>query len=68
MLVDIDDPQVGRFTFARSTPHVAAAPEISKQPAPELGQHTREILEGILGYSAAELDSFAADNVIGLPG
>jgi CoA:oxalate CoA-transferase len=66
MLVDIDDPQVGSFTFARSTPHLSAAPEIQKQPAPALGEHTREIVEGLLGYSANELERLAADQVIGL--
>lgn len=67
MLVDIDDPEVGVYTFARSTPHLSAAPEIVKRPAPGLGQHTRDILEGLLGYSSDELDRLAADQVVGLP-
>jgi len=68
MLVDIEDPEVGTYTFARSTPHLSTAPEIEKQPAPALGQHTREILENLLGYSAAEVDRLAAEQVIGLAG
>ena len=66
MLVDIDDPEVGRFTFARSTPHLASAPEIAQHPAPALGQHTREILESLLGYSDHEVDGFAARKVVSL--
>jgi len=67
MLLDIDDPEVGTFTFARSTPHLSAAPEIVHAPAPALGQHTREILEDVLGYSAADVDRLADEDVVGLP-
>jgi crotonobetainyl-CoA:carnitine CoA-transferase CaiB-like acyl-CoA transferase len=67
MLVDVDDPEVGTFTFARSTPHLSAAPEIPAVAAPGLGQHTREVLEGLLQYSATEVDRLAADGVVGLP-
>lgn len=66
MLVDIDDPEVGRYTFARSTPHLSAAPEIVGEPSPALGQHTREILEGLLGYSADEVQRLADDDVVGV--
>jgi formyl-CoA transferase len=66
MLVDIDDPEVGSYTFARSTPHLSAAPEIAHDPAPALGQHTREVLEGLLGYSTDEVDRLAADQVVGI--
>ncbi len=66
MLADIDDPEVGTYTFARSTPHLSAAPEINREPAPALGQHTREVLEGLLGYTSDEVDRLAAEQVIGL--
>jgi crotonobetainyl-CoA:carnitine CoA-transferase CaiB-like acyl-CoA transferase len=66
MLVDIDDPEVGTYTFARSTPHLSAAPEIVNEPSPALGQHTREILEGVLGYSAEEVERLVTDAVVGL--
>jgi crotonobetainyl-CoA:carnitine CoA-transferase CaiB-like acyl-CoA transferase len=65
MLVDIDDPEVGTYTFARSTPHLSSAPDIVKQAAPALGQHTRDILEGLLGYSREEVDRLAVDGVVG---
>ncbi len=66
MLVDIDDPEVGTYTFARSTPHLSAAPEIANEPSPALGQHTREILEELLGYSAEGVERLVADNVVGV--
>jgi crotonobetainyl-CoA:carnitine CoA-transferase CaiB-like acyl-CoA transferase len=66
MLVDIDDPEVGTYTFARSTPHLSSAPEIPKEPPPALGQHTREILEQVLGYSPDDVDRLASDQVVGV--
>ncbi len=66
MLVDIDDPEVGTYTFARSTPHLSSAPEIANEPAPALGQHTREILEEVLGYSRDEVNRLASEQVVGV--
>jgi crotonobetainyl-CoA:carnitine CoA-transferase CaiB-like acyl-CoA transferase len=39
---------------------------IHRTPAPTLGQHNREILEGILGLSPAEIDELEAENIIGV--
>ncbi len=64
MLVQIDDPEVGPLTFARTTPHLSAAPEIPTHPAPNLGQHTRPILQELLGYSPADVDRLIADGVV----
>jgi len=65
MLMDIDDPDVGSFKFTRTTPHLSSAPELPKQAAPRLGQHTREILSGLLGRTDGEIDALAADGVVG---
>ena len=62
----VDDPEVGSYTFARSTPHLSAAPDIVNQPSPSLGQHTREVLEDVLGYSVEEVDRLAEDGVVGV--
>jgi len=59
MLMEIDDPDVGPATFARSPLHLSAAPELPKNPAPNLGQHTREVLTEILGYEDGEVDALA---------
>lgn len=67
MLAEVDDPEVGRYAFARTTPHLSAAPEIPLEPSPALGAHTREVLEGILGYSATEVEELAGSGVVGLP-
>jgi crotonobetainyl-CoA:carnitine CoA-transferase CaiB-like acyl-CoA transferase len=36
------------------------------EPSPALGQHTREVLEGVLGYSAEEVERFVGEGVIGI--
>ena len=64
MLAEVDDPEVGPYTFARTVPHLSAAPEIPLEPSPPLGAHTRELLEGILGYDAAEVDALAEEGVV----
>ena len=66
MLVDIDDPEVGTYTFARTPPLLSSSPEIPTRPAPRLGQHTREILGDLLGYEAAEIDRLEKAKVIEL--
>ena len=64
MLMEIDDPEVGAFRFARTPPHMSAAPTPPAEPAPNLGQHTREILEDLLGYAPGEVDDLAAEGVV----
>ena len=64
MLVEVDDPQVGPHRFARTPPHLSAAPEIRTDPAPNLGQHTRSILQELLGYRADEVDQWVAEGVV----
>lgn len=68
MLVEIDDPEVGPKIFARTTPHLSAAPEIPTRPAPNLGQHTRPILQELLGYSANEVDRLVEEGVVAADG
>ena len=68
MLVEVDDPEVGPSTFARTTPHLSAAPEIPTGPAPNLGQHTRPILQELLGYNAAEVAELIEAGVVGASG
>jgi CoA:oxalate CoA-transferase len=67
MLVEVEDPTAGTYTFARTPTYLSAAPEIPTRPAPDLGQHTREILQQLLGYSAAEVEPLLANGVVGVP-
>ncbi|MFQ5613307.1 MAG: CaiB/BaiF CoA transferase family protein [Anaerolineae bacterium] len=64
MLVEIDDPQVGPYKFARTPGHLSAAPDIPTRPAPNLGQHSRAILRDLLGYEAGQVDSLVKAGVV----
>jgi formyl-CoA transferase len=66
MLMTVNDPEVGEYRFARTPPHLSAATELPANPAPRLGEHTRSVLEGMLDYSAGEVDALAADGVVQL--
>ncbi len=64
MLMDVTDPEVGTVAFTRTPPHLSAAPELPAEPAPSLGQHTRPILEDLLGYAPKEVDALVAEGVV----
>ena len=66
MLMAVNDREVGEYRFARTPPHLSAATELPASPAPRLGEHTRAVLEGMLDYTAGEVDTLAADGVVQL--
>ncbi|MDX1434855.1 MAG: CoA transferase, partial [Gammaproteobacteria bacterium] len=68
MLMPIDDPEVGEYRFARTPPHLSAATELPANAAPRLGEHTRPVLEELLGYSTAEVDALVDEGVVQVAG
>ena len=65
-LIDIEDPDVGTYQFARGPVMLSESPEIETNPAPDLGQHTHEILSSILGYSDELINELINSNTIGI--
>ena len=65
-IMSVSDPEVGTFGFARTPPHMSSAPELPTEPAPNLGQHTREVMQDILGYGTKDIDKLARDGVVQL--
>ena len=65
-LIDIEDPDVGTYQFARGPVMLSESPEIETNPAPDLGQHTHEILSSILGYSDEQINELINSNTIGI--
>jgi crotonobetainyl-CoA:carnitine CoA-transferase CaiB-like acyl-CoA transferase len=65
IVVDVPDRQTGRLTMHNIIPRLADTPGRLRTPAPELGEHTAEIL-GQLGVDRATLEGLAADGAIGL--
>lgn len=55
MFTVLDQPGIGRYPVAASPLQFGAVPRQPPQPAPLLGQHTDEILSGILGLPDHEI-------------
>jgi crotonobetainyl-CoA:carnitine CoA-transferase CaiB-like acyl-CoA transferase len=56
---------VGGAQRQRTWPfHLGRTPADIQRPAPTLGQHTREILTELLGFSGSEIDHLEAEGVI----
>ena len=62
MLVEIDHPAAGRIKTAGNPIKTGHGEQFA--PPPLLGQHTREVLASIAGYSDAQLDVMQAAGVI----
>lgn len=65
MLVEIDQPEMGRIKIAGSPLHLSETPGAVYAPAPRLGEHTEEILTGLLNYSVEEVSALEKSGVIG---
>ena len=64
MLVTMEHPTIGDLPLVGSPLSFSGTPVEYKLPPPLLGQHTREILHEILGYSEEEIESLKANGVI----
>src|SRR5580692_6315249 len=65
IVVDVPDTQTGSLTMHNIIPRLGDTPGRLRTPAPEIGEHTAEIL-GQLGVDAAELDALAREGIVGL--
>jgi 2-methylfumaryl-CoA isomerase len=63
----LEQPGIGRFPVAASPLQFGAVPREGPKPAPTLGQHTDEILSGILGLPDHEIAKLHDDKVVGGP-
>src|SRR3546814_16808058 len=63
MVVDLDHTQAGPTKALGCPIHFSRTTTQVRQPAPALGQHTRELLREA-GYADADLDSFFVEVVV----
>jgi formyl-CoA transferase len=63
MIVDVDDPERGRFPMPANPIHMSASPTEVRR-APRLGEHNAEVYGTLLGLDAAALAALAKDRVI----
>jgi CoA:oxalate CoA-transferase len=64
MLVEVDQPQMGKVKVAGSPLRLSETPGEVYAPAPLLGEHTKQILRDLLKYSDAEIAELAQAGVI----
>jgi crotonobetainyl-CoA:carnitine CoA-transferase CaiB-like acyl-CoA transferase len=64
MVAEMDHESAGPVKAIKNAMHLSATPLDAYAAPPTLGQHTREVLTGLLGYSASEFDALTRDKVI----
>jgi crotonobetainyl-CoA:carnitine CoA-transferase CaiB-like acyl-CoA transferase len=57
-------PKAGPTTLLAPWIHMSKTPTSIHDDSPALGQHTDEVLGGVLGLSASELSALRAESVI----
>jgi crotonobetainyl-CoA:carnitine CoA-transferase CaiB-like acyl-CoA transferase len=67
ILVDLPDAEIGRLPMHNIIPRLSETPGRLRRPAPELGEHTAEVL-GALGLDRAAIDGLAREGIVGLGG
>lgn len=60
----LDHHEMGSSLYNRAPIIFSDTPLRVETPAPAIGQHTREVLSGVLGYSDAEINALAKDQVL----
>jgi crotonobetainyl-CoA:carnitine CoA-transferase CaiB-like acyl-CoA transferase len=61
MYLEMEHPALGQFKVQNAPFRLSKTPAENRLPSPLIGQHTREIVEGLLGYSREELQAGFAD-------
>ncbi|MGH3770061.1 MAG: CoA transferase [Pseudonocardiaceae bacterium] len=64
MFAEVDQPGIGTYLMPGSPLDFSAVHRVPPAPAPQLGQHTDEILAEILGLSSAEIGRLHDDGVV----
>lgn len=63
-VADFDHPAFGTIKTVGVPVRLSRTPGSVRLPAPEFGQHTEEVLAGLLGYSWEQIDALRAAEVI----
>ncbi|MGH3671629.1 MAG: CoA transferase [Pseudonocardiaceae bacterium] len=64
MFAEVDQPGIGSYLVPGSPLAFSASDRVPPEPAPRLGQHTDEILAGVLDLSAAEIGRLHDEGVV----
>ncbi|OQO10498.1 hypothetical protein B0A48_03795 [Cryoendolithus antarcticus] len=64
MVTEIDHPDCGPIKLVSPPIKFSESKPSIRSPPPMLGQHTDEVLAGVLGMSTSEIDSLKSDGVV----
>jgi crotonobetainyl-CoA:carnitine CoA-transferase CaiB-like acyl-CoA transferase len=64
MLIEIDDPAMGRVRLARTPLTFAGQTDVPGGPPPQLGEHTDEVLTSLVGADREQLEGWRSNGVI----
>ncbi|RZL27885.1 MAG: CoA transferase, partial [Rubrivivax sp.] len=64
MAIELDHPLAGSVKLVRSPMKLSGTPATSEAAPPLLGQHTDEVLAGLLGKSREEIAALRAQGVL----
>lgn len=60
----LDHHEVGSTLYNRAPITLSGTPLAIETAAPSIGQHTRKLLTGMLGYSDEQVDALSRDGVL----
>ncbi len=63
-IVDLEHPNLGTLKYLGLPVHLSKTPGKVRMPAPDLGQHTEEVLTEICGYSWEEVADMKAQEIV----
>ena len=64
MIAEMEHASAGVVKAVKNAVQMSGTPLDAYAAPPRLGEHTREVLTGLLGYSAAEADALARERVV----
>jgi crotonobetainyl-CoA:carnitine CoA-transferase CaiB-like acyl-CoA transferase len=64
MIAEMPHASAGSVKAIKNAVHLSRTPLDGYMAPPQLGQHTREVLTGLLGYSPAEVEALVRDKAI----
>jgi crotonobetainyl-CoA:carnitine CoA-transferase CaiB-like acyl-CoA transferase len=64
MIAAMPHSSAGTVKTIKNAMHLSATPLDGYEAPPTLGQHTREVLTQLLGYTAADVQKLVRDNII----